>query len=218
MSVQSLKIKRCVFHLISLFINFKLFWQTFLLDVICSRHILVLNRAFKCYILLLILNYIVQLTLKTSKKNVFFAQKTMKSCDPKCFWEKNPLGLFSISYFRECRQLPRFIFFVLQYFGDFVITVLSRSEVPDGRGPAEMVRTQYSAHQWQVNVLHVVLVTWAVRLPWHSFTPHFVLVLFVQKTTKGSGWDKGWLWLACTLLNVTCLKQVLNVCVCSKGG
>lgn len=41
----------------------------------------------------------------------------------------------------------------------FVLPFMSKSEVSDSRVPVEMVRTQYNAHQRQVNILHVALVT-----------------------------------------------------------
>lgn len=67
--------------------------------------------------------------------------------------------MFHISCFREFRQLLGFILFILQYFGDLCFTVLSRSEVSDSRVPVEMVRTEYDVREWQVDILHTVLVT-----------------------------------------------------------
>lgn len=92
--------------------------------------------------------------------------------------EKNTL--FHISLFRECRQLLGFIFFILQYFGDLCFAVLSRSEVSDCRVHVEMVRTECSVHKWQIDSLHTLLVTQAIRLSWHSFMLCFVPVIFVH--------------------------------------
>lgn len=62
----------------------------------------------------------------------------------------------------------------------FFFAVLGRSEVSDSRVPVEMVRTEYNVQKWQVDILHTALVTPAITLPWHSFMPRFVLVVFVH--------------------------------------
>lgn len=107
---------------------------------------------------------------------MYFCTESNEVSWPNIFMRKK---VCCMSHFRECRQFPSFIFFVLQYSGDFYI--LSMCEVSDSRAPAAMARTQCMHTSGRVNILHMVLVIWAIRLPWHSLMPHFVLVIFVCK-------------------------------------
>lgn len=53
-------------------------------------------------------------------KECISVQKALKSCNPIFSWGKQ---ICCVSHFRECRQFPRIIFFVLQYSGDLLFWV-----------------------------------------------------------------------------------------------